>query len=121
MTGDDVTTMLYKLGIVFLRLCGAIPFLASPLDAFCRVWQRHRKLRSHLRALNFDGVIDGGANIGEFADVVRAALPRADLICVEPHPASAAILRKNGYKVVEAALWKEPTRLRLRQPTASST
>jgi len=116
-----MNTMLYKLGIALLRLGDAIPFLARPLDAFCRVWQRHRKLRSHLRALNFDGVIDGGANIGEFADVVRAALPRADLICVEPHPASAAILRKNGYKVVEAALWKEPTRLRLRQPTASST
>ena len=113
--------MLYKLGIALLRLCGVIPFLACPLDAFCRVWQRHRKLRSHLRALNFDGVIDGGANIGEFADVVRTALPRADLICVEPHPDSAGILRKNGYKVVEAALWKEPTRLRLRQPTARST
>lgn len=113
--------MFYKLGIALLRLCTAIPFLARPLDAFCQVWQRHRKLRAHLRALNFDGVIDGGANIGEFAGVVRAVLPRADLICVEPHPDSAAILRKNSYKAVQAALWKEPTRLRLRQPTARST
>lgn len=120
-TGDDMNTMLYKLGIALLRLGGAIPFLARPLDAFCRVWQRHQKLRSHLRALNFDGVIDGGANIGEFAAIVRAALPGADLICVEPHPDSAAVLRRHGYNVVQAALWKEPGRLRLRQPTARST
>ena len=116
-----MNTILYKLGIALLRIADAVPFLARPIDALCRVWQRHRKLCSHLRALNFDGVIDGGANIGEFASVVRAALPSADLICVEPHPASAAILRGDGYKVVEAALWKEPTRLHLRQPTPRST
>ncbi len=116
-----MNTLLYQLGIRLLQFCSAIPFLAHPLDVLARVWQRHRKLRSHLRALNFDGVIDGGANIGEFADIVRAALPNAELICVEPHPASAAILKGNGYRVVEAALWKEPTRLLLRQPTARST
>src|SRR5436853_3218969 len=113
--------MLYRLGIATLQALSAIPFLARPLDAFCRIWQRHRKLREHLRTLNFDGVIDGGANVGEFAAIVRSTLPKADLICVEPHPASAAILRKDGYKVVEAAVWKEPTRLRLNQPTGSST
>jgi FkbM family methyltransferase len=113
--------MFYRLGIALLRSLSAVPFLARALDAFGRIWQRHRKLRAHLRTLNFDGVIDGGANVGEFAAIVRAALPKADLICVEPHPASAAILRKDGYKVVEAALWKETTRLHLHQPTARST
>jgi FkbM family methyltransferase len=116
-----MNTVLYKLCIALLRGFGSVEILARPLDAFCRVWQRHRKLRLHLRTLGFDGVIDGGANIGEFSGIVCAALPGADLICVEPHPDSAAILRKRGYKVVEAALWKEPGRLRLRQPTARST
>jgi FkbM family methyltransferase len=113
--------MLYRFGIALLQGLNSVPFLARPLDVFCRVWQRHRKLQTHLRTLNFDGVVDGGANVGEFAAIVRSTLPKANLICVEPHPASAAILRKNGYNVVEAALWKEATQLRLRQPTARST
>ncbi|MEY2545268.1 MAG: hypothetical protein QOG48_385 [Verrucomicrobiota bacterium] len=113
--------MLYRLGIRLLEIFSAIPFFARPLDVFSRIWQRHQKLDAHLRALNFDGVIDGGANVGEFAAIVRAALPNADLICVEPHPASAKTLRGAGYEVVEAALWKEPARLRLHQPTARST
>lgn len=113
--------MFYRFGIGLLGGLNSFQFLARPLDAFCRIWQRHRKLCTHLRTLNFDGVIDGGANVGEFAAIVRAALPKADLICVEPHPTSATILRKDGYEVVEAALWKEATRLRLRQPTARST
>jgi FkbM family methyltransferase len=68
-------------------------------------------------------VIDGGANIGEFAQVVRDTLPAAHLICVEPHPACAAELRQRGFEVVEAALWKESGKLKLFQdgPTTSST
>ena len=111
----------YKLGTAFCRwLCGR-EILARPLDVFARVWQRHRKLRAHLRTLDFDGVVDGGANVGEFAQIVRAALPNADLICVEPHPASAGALREQNFKVVEAALWQKPGRLRLTQPTCAPT
>ena len=112
---------IYQLGTrCFGRLCSSEP-IARPLDLFFRIWSRHRKLRAHLRSAGFDGVIDGGANIGEFAQIVRAALPGADLICVEPHPASAVALRKQGFKVVEAALWKTADRLRLAQPTSAST
>lgn len=74
-----------------------------------------------LREQNFDGVIDGGANVGEFAQIVRSTLPQADLICVEPNPSCAATLRKQGFRVVEAALWSEATRLTLTQPDDAST
>ena len=111
----------YQVGIRCLQWLGSFELVSRPIDHFCKVWQRHRKLGSHLRAQNFDGVIDGGANIGEFAGIVCAALPGADLICVEPHPACVKALRKEGFQVVEAALWKEPTRLRLTQPTSAST
>jgi FkbM family methyltransferase len=110
----------YRIGISLLRLANN-SFLTRPLEIFCRIWQRHAKLRTHLRAFDFDGVIDGGANVGEFAAIVRDALPAADLVCVEPHPGSAATLRKAGYNVVEAALWKEPGELQLQQPTERST
>jgi FkbM family methyltransferase len=113
--------MLYRSGIALLQALNSVAFLGRPLDSFCRIWQRHRKLHAHLRALDFDGVIDGGANVGEFAAIVRATLPNADLICVEPHPASAEVLRKAGYKVVQAALWNEATQLALHQAGASST
>ncbi len=79
----------YKAGSAVVEFLTSAEVIAKPLDAFSRVWMRHRKLRSHLRALQFDGVIDGGANVGEFAEIVRSALPVADLVCVEPHPASA--------------------------------
>ena len=60
-------------------------------------------------------------NVGEFARIVRQVLPQANLLCVEPHPGCAAALRKQGFQVVEAALWNQPDRLRLSQPTSAST
>jgi hypothetical protein len=67
--------------------------VARPLENVSRILQRHRRLYAHLRSQKFDGVIDGGANVGEFAQIVRAALPRADLVCVEPNKECAAVLR----------------------------
>lgn len=119
--GGAVNEKIYRLGGAALRALGAVEMAARPLDLFARVWMRHRKLRSLLRSARFDGVIDGGANVGEFAQIVRASLPQADLLCVEPHPASAAELRRQGFRVAEAALWKTPDRLRLTQPTVAST
>jgi FkbM family methyltransferase len=116
-----VNERIYRLGAFGLRGLSTVGFLARPLDLLARVWLRHRKLHALLRSLQFDGVIDGGANIGEFAQVVRAALPRVDLLCVEPHPASAKELRRCGFRVAEAALWKKPGRLRLTQPETAST
>ena len=111
----------YRLGASGLRALGAMEMAARPLDFLAKVWLRHRKLRSLLRSARFDGVIDGGANIGEFAQIVRSALPQAELLCVEPHPASAVELRRQGFRVIEAALWKTSARLRLSQPTSAST
>lgn len=111
----------YRLGLALVRFLLRIPVLAPGLGLFTRVWSRQQKLSLHLRTLKFDGVIDGGANIGEFSALVRSALPNADLVCVEPHPASAAHLRRQHYRVVEAALWRERGRLRLTQPTDAST
>ena len=111
----------YRFGLALIRATLRVPPLASALGLVSRVWGRHHKLFGHLRALQFDGVVDGGANVGEFAGLVRAALPQADLVCVEPQPNSASSLRKHGYRVVEAALWREPTRLRLSQVTTAST
>jgi FkbM family methyltransferase len=116
-----VNEKIYRLGGAGLRALEALETIARPLDLLARVWLRHRKIRSLLRGAAFDGVIDGGANIGEFAQIVRSALPEADLLCIEPHPASAAELRRQGFRVVEAALWKTSERLRLTQPTADST
>lgn len=112
---------LYSAGMVGLQRLTSAELLARPVDHFARVWQRYRKLRMHLRVQKFDGVVDGGANVGEFADIVRAALPLADVVCVEPNPACAASLHTKGFRVVEAALWKESTRLTLTQPSAAST
>ena len=112
---------LYQIGIICLQWLGSFHLLSRRLDHFCKVWQRQRKLHLHLQTQKFDGVIDGGANVGEFAQTVRGALPKADLICVEPHPACAKVLRKKGFNVIEAALWKEPARLQLTQPSSAST
>ncbi|MBA2271537.1 MAG: FkbM family methyltransferase [Chthoniobacterales bacterium] len=112
---------LYKLGMIGLQWLTSFEPVAAPLETFSRVVQRHRKLYSHLRAQKFDGVIDGGANVGEFAQIVRSALPMADLVCVEPNRECAAALRSRGFRVVEAALWHEATQLMLTQPTDAST
>lgn len=107
---------LYNAGLSLFALLARISPLASGLTSFSRIWLRHARWRLHLRHFAFDGVIDGGANIGEFAAVVRESLPQAHLVCVEPHPECAAILRRKGFEVVEAALWNEPGTLNLAQP-----
>ncbi len=45
----------------------------------------------------------------------------ARLLCVEPHPASAATLRRRGFEVVEAALWSADGDVLLTQPEAAAT
>ncbi len=113
--------VLYRCGIAALEKISGVAVLSRPLDALARIWGRHARLRTFLRWGNFDGVIDGGANVGEFARIVRSALPAADLICVEPHAGCAATLRAQGFSTVEAALWHEKGRLSLTQPSAETT
>lgn len=67
-------------------------------------------------------ILDLGANIGMTALVLGARHPAARLVCVEPDPVNAALLRHNvaclGARctVVEAAVSGEPGRLRLSTP-----
>ena len=89
---------LYGAGARLFQPAVAIRVLRGPLTWFAKVWLRHARIVTHLERAGYDGVVDGGAGIGEFAALVRLALPRADLLCVEPHPASAAALRRRGFR-----------------------
>jgi FkbM family methyltransferase len=85
------------------------------------VAHRYAAVTQHLRTLRFDGIVDGGANVGEFALIVRRALPEADLVCVEPQPDCAEILRRRGFRVVPRALWDSEGTLALSQVGPSLT
>ena len=111
---------LYRVGAGAIRALLRLPFV-QPVTWASKVWLRHARTIAWLRTMDFDGVIDGGANVGEFASLVKMALPRADLVCVEPHAESAALLRREGYRVIEAALWNVAGELQLVQPTDAST
>lgn len=111
----------YRKGIRVVHWMGGIPVFTAPLDALSRIWGRHARLRKFLQWGNFDGLVDGGANVGEFASLVRKVLPKADLLCVEPHPGCASVLRNHGFRVAENALWKEKGRIALSQPTPETT
>jgi FkbM family methyltransferase len=95
--------------------------LRGGLTWFSKVWLRHARIVSCIAASSFDAIVDGGASIGEFAALARLASPNVPLVCVEPHPPSAAALRRRGFEVVEAALWRERGTLQLRQPTEAVT
>lgn len=96
---------LYRLGAAAVLALLRVPLLADALSGFAKVWLRHRRIFRHVRLADYDLVIDGGANVGEFAALVRAARPGLRLLCVEPHPRAAAVLRRRGFEVIEAALW----------------
>ena len=112
---------IYQWGIVIIGNMLKLPFLAALFTAFSRIWLRHHKIRQFLIWGNFDSVVDGGANIGEFATLVRDALPQTQLLCVEPHAPSAVHLRRQGFTVIEGALWHEKARLNLSQPSEATT
>jgi FkbM family methyltransferase len=69
-------------------------------------------------------VIDGGANIGDFARLARRTWTQAWIIMVEPQPACEPALRAlaadGGFEVVMAALGREPGVLRF-AATADTT
>jgi FkbM family methyltransferase len=116
-----VHPLVYRLGFRVINVILRFKPAAKSLTAISRAWLRHATLREMLAEQKFDGVIDGGANVGEFAAVVRGVLPGSDLLCVEPQPDCAAALRRQGYRVVEAALWRERGTLTLSQPTSETT
>ncbi len=112
---------LYRLGVTLLGATFRVGPLASILGRASKVFLRHARVRHLLRTGGFDAIVDGGAAVGEFAFAARDTCPDVPLICVEPHPPSAEILRRSGFRVVEAALWKAPGRLRLTQPADATT
>ncbi len=112
---------LYRAGIALLGVVFRIGPLAWVLARASRVFLRHVRVRHLLRVGKFDSIVDGGAAVGEFAFAARAVCPHVPLLCVEPHPRSAEILRARGLRVVQAALWKTSGRLTLSQPTPATT
>jgi FkbM family methyltransferase len=112
---------IYELCSRSLLLLFRVPALPSTVTRLSKVWLRHARLVRHLRRHSYDAIVDGGASIGEFAALARLTCPRTPIVCVEPHPASAARLRRRGFSVVEAALWHEPGRVTLTQPTHAAT
>lgn len=112
---------IYAVGSRLVLLPLRLRVLREPLSWFAKVWLRHSRIAGHLQRARYDAVVDGGAGIGEFAALVRFALPEARLLCVEPHPASSATLRRRGFEVVEAALWSAEGDMLLTQPEAAAT
>jgi FkbM family methyltransferase len=101
MPGD----YLYEHLSAALRTVVRSPGLAGAFSGFSRVLQRYVHTIHFLREFQFDSVIDGGANIGEFAELVKIALPSAKIVCIEPHPVCVEKLRTKNFEVLEAALW----------------
>jgi FkbM family methyltransferase len=112
---------LYELSSKILLWQLRAPGLRTALTWFAKVWLRQSRLVHHLATSSYDAIIDGGASIGEFAALARLARPHTPLVCVEPHPPSAAQLRRRGFTVIEAALWRERGSMRLTQPTDAIT
>lgn len=112
---------LYELSSRALLLLMRVPALRGQLTWFSKVWLRHARVLKHLAEARYDAIIDGGASIGEFAALARIACPNTPILCVEPHPPSAATLRRRGFEVVEAALWRQTGVLDLVQPTDAVT
>jgi FkbM family methyltransferase len=117
----DRHAALYELSSKALLLLMRVPALRSQLTWFSKVWLRHARVLKHLAEARYDAIIDGGASIGEFAALARIACPNTPIVCVEPHPPSAATLRRRGFEVVEAALWRQTGVLDLVQPTEAVT
>jgi FkbM family methyltransferase len=112
---------LYELTCRGLLVLLRIRPLRALFTWFAKVWSRHARTAAALSRGGFDTIVDGGASIGEFAALARLACPKAQLLCVEPHPPSAHVLRRRGFEVFEAALWFEAGTLSLRQPTDAVT
>jgi len=113
--------IVYRIGSRIIAGALSLPVLGRVLTDSSRIAHRYSTILQHLQAFDFDGVIDGGANIGEFASLVRTGLPSADLLCVEPQPDCADILVRRGFRVIRHALWDSKTTLTLSQIASSLT
>jgi FkbM family methyltransferase len=117
----QIHSRLYELSSRFLLLLLRTGRPRAALTRLAKIWLRQARLVRHLSRGSYDAIVDGGASIGEFAALARLACPGTPLLCVEPHPASAARLRQRGFAVIEAALWRERGTATLVQPTDAAT
>jgi FkbM family methyltransferase len=63
-------------------------------------------------------ILDGGANIGLFAVLMKNRYPESTIVCVEPDPENFALLQKNvapydGIYCENCGLWDKDTQLRV--------
>lgn len=112
---------LYELWSRLLLSALRLPRLAPAVTRLAKIWLRHARIARHLARGGYDAIVDGGASIGEFAALARQVCPGTPLLCIEPHPPSAARLRRRGFSVIEAALWSAPGTATLTQPTEAVT
>jgi FkbM family methyltransferase len=66
-------------------------------------------------------IVDAGANVGFTSVMFANRYPRARIIAIEPEASNFKLLQKNAscypqIEVLQAALWKENTKLRIRDP-----
>lgn len=115
------SSRVYELSSRVLLSLLAVPGVRDALSWFSKVWLRQARLVKHLDGAAYDGIVDGGASIGEFAALARLARPGTPILCVEPHPHSAHVLRRRGFAVIEAALWDQAGTARLTQPLDATT
>lgn len=114
-------TLAYRAGSTAIVWCLGLPWLPRLFTWSAKIWLRHARIANHLASAEYDQILDGGANIGEFATLVRAKRPKVPLLCIEPHPEAAATLRRRGFEVIQAALWSDEGEAVLTQPTEAST
>jgi FkbM family methyltransferase len=117
----ELHSRLYELSSRAVLAALRVPALVQALTWFAKIWLRHARTTRHLARGGYDAIVDGGASIGEFAALARLACPHIPLLCVEPHPPSAARLRSRGFAVVEAALWSANGTGTLTQPAPAVT
>src|SRR6185503_16681450 len=58
--------IVYRIGSRIIAGALSLPVLGRVLTDSSRIAHRYSTILQHLQAFDFDGVIDGGANIGEF-------------------------------------------------------
>lgn len=111
-----------------IRIAVRVPELRHPL---------HFRLRNSdvtlLRSIFLEGeydwsflkrprvIVDAGANIGFTSVLFANRYPEARIIAIEPESSNCELLRKNSadypqIEVIQAALWKERTTLRISDP-----
>lgn len=100
-------SIIYRAGNSLIDRLVVTKVIGRCLEVFCRVYLRHTLWRRFVQSLDIDGVVDVGANFGEFLFLVRKSRPTLATLAIEPLPECSEYLRARGINVVEAALGSE--------------